>query len=127
MPTRPPTPRFPFRVGVLALGLTLGACRAPAARDVDVRLTTRPDPARVGPTRLDLTLGMPVTSVRVEGNMTHAGMAPVRAQAMPAGNGRYVVDAFDFNMAGDWVVTVTARAGDGRTLTTDVPLTVAAP
>lgn len=127
MPTRPTTTLLPPRFACLALGLVLGACRAPAAHDVEVRLTTQPAPPRVGPTRLDLTLGVPATAVSVEGNMTHAGMAPVRAQATPAGTGRYVVDAFDFTMAGDWVVTVTARTGDGRTLTTDVPLRVAAP
>lgn len=129
MPSRPPPPpRCPPLAGLLALGLTLVSCRAPAARDFEVRLATRPSPARVGVTRLTLTLpDLPAAAVSVEGNMTHAGMAPVRAQATPAGNGRYVVDPLDLNMAGSWVLTVTARTGDGRTLTTDVPLEVAGP
>lgn len=115
------------RAAVLALCVALTACRAPGARDFEVRLGTRPDPARVGTTRLELWLpDVSAAAVRVEGNMTHTGMAPVVAQAVPAGRGRYVVNAFDFNMAGDWVLTVTARTGDGQNLTADVPVVVEA-
>ncbi|MBB5234312.1 FixH family protein [Deinococcus budaensis] len=116
------------QASALAVCLLLSACQPPKARDFEVRLTTQPDPARVGSARMELTLpDVPAAAISLEGNMAHAGMAPVRAQATPTGNGRYVVDAFPLNMAGSWVVTVTARTDDGRTLTTDVPLEVFAP
>jgi uncharacterized protein (DUF2141 family) len=64
-----------------------------------------------------------VDRLEVEGNMTHAGMGTVTDTAEPLGNGRYAVRAFDFNMSGDWVLTVTA-VKDAKTLTGEVQLGV---
>jgi YtkA-like len=64
-----------------------------------------------------------VAELSVEGNMTHAGMGTVTDTAKPLGNGRYAVRAFDFNMSGDWVLTVTA-VKDAKTLTGEVQLGV---
>lgn len=125
MPSRPtPLLRLPPLAGLLALAFV--SCRAPSARDFEVRLATRPSPPQVGTARVELTLpDLPAAAVSVEGNMTHAGMAPVHAQATPAGNGRYVVDPLNLSMAGSWVITVTARTEGRRTLTTDLLLEVA--
>jgi hypothetical protein len=79
-----------------------------------------PTPPGVGPTRLIIslrdTLGDPVegADIRVEGNMSHAGMAPVLGTAESQGQGTYVVPDFRFTMAGNWVLTVTATLPDGR-------------
>jgi nitrogen fixation protein FixH len=60
--------------------------------------------------------GQPVTGAAVEarGDMTHAGMAPVLVSAEETGPGIYVAQ-MDWNMGGDWILTVTATAPDGRT------------
>ena len=79
-----------------------------------------PTPPGIGPARLIITLhdttGNPIEGarVRVEGNMSHAGMAPVLDSAIAEGEGRYTVPAFSFTMAGDWILTLTAELPDGR-------------
>lgn len=79
-----------------------------------------PTPPAVGPARLIITLrdtlGNPMDGARieVEGNMSHAGMAPVLDTARAQGNGLYVVPAFRFTMAGDWVLTVRATLPGGE-------------
>ena len=59
----------------------------------------------------------------IEGNMTHAGMGTVSGSAMPLGGGRYRVKNFDFNMSGDWILTVSATE-NGKTLMGEVKLGV---
>lgn len=82
-----------------------------------------------GPATLEITVldlaGRPVNdaTVTVRGDMTHAGMQPVMATAAPMGNGVYEA-AFDWTMAGDWIVTVTATVPDGRSGTQEFPATV---
>jgi hypothetical protein len=79
-----------------------------------------PRPPRVGPAVFNLRMTDAASSkplsgarVRLEGNMTHAGMAPVFAEASEVEPGRYRA-ALEFTMAGDWVVTVHAALPDGR-------------
>jgi len=59
--------------------------------------------------------GAPITDARVEveGNMRHAGMAPVIAQAAEVSAGRYAASDFVFTMGGDWVVTARVVLPDG--------------
>ena len=96
---------------------------APSERDglgVTVDVGISPTPPLVGPTRLLISLtdstGTPVegAEVQVEGNMTHAGMAPVFGTAQDEGEGMYVVPGFRFTMAGDWILTVRMTLADGR-------------
>ena len=85
---------------------------------VDVGIS--PTPPLVGPTRLLISLsdsaGAPVegAEVQVDGNMTHAGMAPVFGTAQEEGDGMYVIPGFRFTMAGDWILTVRVTLADGR-------------
>lgn len=85
---------------------------------VDVGIS--PTPPLVGPTRLLISLsdsaGAPVegAEVQVQGNMTHAGMAPVFGTAQEEGDGMYVIPGFRFTMAGDWILTVRVTLADGR-------------
>ncbi|MFN8488340.1 MAG: FixH family protein [Caldilineaceae bacterium] len=74
--------------------------------------------------------GKPVTNatVSLEGNMQHAGMAPVTGQAVQDNadgkeDGRYQVP-FAFSMLGDWVITVSVKGADGKTAQRDIPVTV---
>ena len=53
--------------------------------------------------------------LRLEGVMSHPGMAPVVADVVERGDGVY--DApLQFTMAGDWILLVTGKLADGREL-----------
>lgn len=116
-------------LGMLALS---GACRGQPARpaDVTVDVQVTPAPAAVGPGQVTVRLadgaGQPIdgATVSIMADMTHAGMAPVRADAVPAGVGRYVTRDFAFTMAGDWAIAVEAALPTGQTATRSVTVTV---
>lgn len=113
---------------------TLAGCRSGAEvtgrqDGPDVRLVLEPNPPVVGEARLVFTVsdrGKPVSNlqVSVEGNMTHAGMQPVFADAVETAPGRYVTRDFRFTMKGDWVLTVTLRSSDGSMFTRTFGVTV---
>jgi hypothetical protein len=109
----------------MAACLSHAGCRRDDHRgraDAGVTLTwaLRPSTATVGPATLMLSLrrpdGVPIAgaTVRVDGHMTHPGMAPVTAEATerPAGAGSYEA-RFAFTMPGDWVLIVSAALPDG--------------
>lgn len=111
-------------VGLLGLGLALGACRARAEADTApsvarLHLTVSPRPPAVGPARLAVTVASPddkpITGAKlqVRGDMVMAGMAPVIATLTDQGNGQYTADGFRFTMAGDWILTVSGSLSDG--------------
>jgi hypothetical protein len=78
-----------------------------------------PQPPRTGPVTITITIkdtsGAPVTGshLKLEGNMSHAGMAPVFAEASETGPGRYR-SVMELSMAGDWLVTTHVNLPDGR-------------
>lgn len=51
--------------------------------------------------------------LQVKGDMTHAGMAPVITEMTSEGDGLYAAP-FNWTMAGDWVLTVSATLRDGQ-------------
>jgi hypothetical protein len=74
--------------------------------------------------------GAPVTdaSVKLEGNMNHAGMAPVFSEAViddadGAVDGSYRVP-FAFTMLGDWIITVSVERPDGTKATQNIDVIV---
>jgi hypothetical protein len=102
----------------------VAACRPPregagdASRQVEVRVLD--EPARVGPATIEVDVrrnGERVdgATVRVTGDMTHAGMVSVVSDALPLGAGRYRTDGFTFTMAGDWILTVDVTYPDAVT------------
>ena len=119
---------------LLLLLLLLPACRQAVpvdqAPEVQVLLTPGPDSLFVGPISFDLTLwdadGQPIDDanlVSLRGDMSHAGMEPVLAEATGAGDGLYTAD-FEWTMAGDWTVTIEATLPDGRLKIVTFPFTV---
>lgn len=96
--------------------------------DVAVELAIEPDPPRIGPATVTVTLhdagGQPIRGavVRLEGNMNHAGMVPVFADSAEVAPGRYRAE-IEFTMGGDWFILVHAELPDGRSLErqVDVP------
>ena len=112
--------------GLLVLLTLLAACAPQSAKQLSVTL----EPSRFSVGRRDLVLkvqrdGKPfeTQTLSLEGNMTHAGMGTVSGSAAPLGSGRYRVKNFDFNMSGDWILTVSARE-NGKTLTGEIKLGV---
>ena len=89
----------------------------------DLTLTheVSPQPPRIGPSTITLKVadasGKPATGIRmrVEGNMSHAGMTPVFADAKETDPGRYS-STMELAMAGDWYVVVHMTLPDGRKL-----------
>lgn len=120
------------KVGVAftLLCLLLAAC-ARGGRDlpdVALDLAIEPSPPRIGLATVTLTLAdadsQPIRGARVEleGNMHHAGMIPVLAQAREVAPGHYEAN-LEFTMGGDWFILVRADLPDGRSLerSVDVP------
>jgi hypothetical protein len=118
-----------LRTGLLVL-LLLSSCGRGTTDlpEVGVDLTIEPDPPRIGPAVVTVELRdadeQPIGGavVRLEGNMSHAGMAPVLADATEVAKGRYQAD-LEFTMGGDWFILVQADLPDGRSMErkVDVP------
>jgi hypothetical protein len=102
------------------------------APEITVALLSDPDPALVGPATLAVQLsdanGASVqgATVSFKGDMSHAGMQPVLADAAETAGGVYEAQ-WVWTMSGDWIVTVTAALPDGRTLMRRFDLTVSRP
>jgi len=109
-------------LGLLLL-LLLAACGRASKDlpDVAVDLDIEPDPPRLGLAVVTIALrdgdDQPITDamVQIEGNMSHAGMVPVFANALEVAPGLYRAD-LDFTMGGDWFILVRADLPDGRSL-----------
>lgn len=121
---------------LIALLVTAGCQRASQqtaadqAPEMAATLVVEPSPAAVGPATLQVRLadagGAPVEGAHIslKGDMSHAGMAPVLAEASGGAGGLYQA-SWRWTMAGDWWVTLTATLPDGRTLVRRFDLTVA--
>jgi hypothetical protein len=101
--------------------LALG-CQGQSGRwpDVLIEHEISPQSPKVGPSVFSLRITDAASSkplsgahVRLEGNMTHAGMTPIFAEAKETEPGRYRA-TLEFTMGGDWVVLVHAALPDGR-------------
>jgi len=118
-------PRAQHRVLTAALVLVcslscLAGCRRPDPADaIRVSWTLDPSPPVVGaPIAAHLTLRgadqkpIPGARLRLEGLMSHPGMAPVIAAVIERGNGGYDA-ALRFTMAGDWILLLTGELPGG--------------
>ena len=89
------------------------ACTKRHARWAELKFSheVSPQPPHVGPVTLTVRIndlsGAAITGAQVtmQGNMTHAGMVPVFADATETQPGRYQ-STMKLSMAGDWKVTV---------------------
>jgi hypothetical protein len=104
----------------LAVLLTFGCHSTPDDSGVSVDLRVEPSPPKVGKAQLTLDVtadGKPAegATLKLEGNMAHAGMKPVFADAKEDREkpGRYRAE-LEFTMGGDWFVLVTGKLADGR-------------
>jgi len=107
----------------LFLTFVLASCSKPTESSslVTIEHEITPQPVRVGLATFNLRVadvnGQPVNgaSITLEGNMTHAGMSPVFAQAKETEPGRYQA-TLDLTMAGDWTILTHITLAGGRTL-----------
>ena len=109
-------------VALCACFVFVQACRHEnKSTDLTFAHEISPQPPRVGKVTITLnikdTSGAPVSAARLnfEGNMSHAGMAPVFTGASETAPGRYQ-SSMELSMAGDWIVTVHVTLSDGRKL-----------
>ena len=109
-------------IALCACLLFAQACRhkSESLPDLTLEHEISPQPPRVGQVAITVRVtasGTPITRARItmEGNMSHAGMVPVFAEATEIDAGRYRAN-MDLGMAGDWLVLVHATLADGRKL-----------
>src|ERR1044072_689065 len=97
------------------------SCRNQSSQDLTVVHEVSPQPPRVG--RVVITLRLisasrkPVIGarVRLEGNMSHAGMSPVFADTLEVAPGDYRANV-ELSMAGDWIILAHLTLRDGAKL-----------
>ncbi len=130
------SPAAPYLFSILTLlaAFMITACRPPEAKPssssslaVAVRLDGAPTVGAV-PVVVELTgPAGPVTgaTVKVTGDMTHAGMQPVLTTAAEVGEGTYRAGDFEFSMAGDWIITVDVTTASGARARGELFTTVA--
>jgi hypothetical protein len=119
-------------IPALISGCTRASRSGKGASEVQIALSLDPNPPLLGrPCRMIVSLlaeGAPVEDARLEikGDMSHAGMAPVIVSITDGRDGVYTT-AFDWTMAGDWIVTVEAALGDGTVARRQFEVTVGMP
>ena len=105
-----------------------GAAAAQDARTITAELVGAPQlgEVQVRVRVLEGSEAVNAARVTVTGDMTHAGMAPVVAEAEPQGDGVYLTQDFAFGMAGDWILTIQAVYPDGGKATKNLAASVPA-
>lgn len=100
--------------------LTVSCTKAASSSVVLSAARIAPQPPQVGPITVSFKLedaSKPVTGAHVtlEGDMTHAGMAPVFGDAKETAPGQYQ-GQLTLNMGGDWVVLAHITLASGKNL-----------
>jgi len=96
-------------------------CKKQSSPEVFVAHQVLPQPPRVGQVEIRLRVTdasrKPLTGaeIKLEGNMSHAGMSPVFADTKEVAPGDYRAN-MNLSMAGDWVVLVHLTLRDGSKL-----------
>ena len=106
---------------LLAVSVLLAACGGAAmpvdttaAKPVNIKMETNPNPAMMGDMEVIFTLtdasGKPIEGATVDVSTEHTGMSgmDMSGLATEQGSGKYAINA-NFSMSGDWKVTVYVR------------------
>jgi hypothetical protein len=106
----------------LAMAVSTGCSRRPdLSQTVTIEHEISPEPSRVGPVvitfRLANSVAKAVTGAHItlEGDMSHAGMAPVFGEAREIAPGRYQA-SLPLGMPGDWVILLHVTMPGGQKL-----------
>ncbi len=120
-----------------ALGLALLLCvacrQASPPAESDLVLDLQAADTIVGQTSLTITVvdaeGAPIKDARgslsLRGDMSHAGMVPLQAEADAPVDGIYRLP-FEWTMAGDWIVEATLKRPDGSAVAGTFEFTISA-
>ncbi len=118
---------------LILIVLLLSACSRretlDQAPEVIVEMEVIPSPPSVGPSLLMITItrpdGDPIEDFNLDarGDMSHAGMTPVIVEQVAGEAGIFAIP-FEWTMAGDWIVTLSASLPDGRSLLRTIPVEV---
>lgn len=101
---------------------------ATSLEGLKIRTELSGDPA-LGAAKLNVYIlndgnGVSGAEVKVTGDMTHAGMVPVLADATEVEQGLYSSEGFEFTMAGDWIVTTEVELPSGEKGMDELKLTI---
>ena len=94
------------------------SCRTQSSAEVTIAHEVLPQPPRVGQVEIRLRptdasrTPLMGAEIKLEGNMSHAGMSPVFADTLEVAPGEYRAN-MDLSMAGDWVILVHLTLRDG--------------
>jgi len=123
-------------VSLVVTCVLLCGCRhqsAPTTSNLTVAYEVSPLPARVGDVTITIRMkdggsNEPIAGARIklEGTMSHAGMASVFADAKEISPGQYRTN-MKLSMAGDWRVLVHLILPDGRELDQEFEIKEVAP
>lgn len=108
-------------LGIATLFLSGCSRRVESEPTIVMEHDISPKPTRVGPATVTLELAdgaaKPVrgADIKVEADMSHAGMSPVFGEAKEIEPGRYQ-GHLTFEMAGDWVILLHVTLSDGQKL-----------
>jgi hypothetical protein len=133
-------PRKLLFLCILLVSVALAGCRESAQQDPNggstaagnISVEFSQQPAQVGDDQLYIRVtdaagsNLPITELNLRGDMSHAGMEPVITSYQapePDANGTYVIP-FNWNMGGDWTLTVEATLQDGTKISEQVDLVV---
>lgn len=127
---------------LLVLSLALISCKPPENQSKTTASQTPADnglkarvelerEAMVGENTVSVYLlrnneGVSDAKVEVTATMTHAGMAPVIAEAVEKEQGLYQTENFEFDMTGDWIVIADIKLEDGSEFSSEIPVSVSA-
>jgi len=96
-------------------------CKNQPAGEIFIAHEVLPQPPRVGQVEIRLrptdASRKPLTGaqIKLEGNMSHAGMSPLFADTLEVAPGEYRAN-MNLSMAGDWVILVHLTLPDGAKL-----------
>lgn len=122
-------------VSLVVTCVLLCGCRhqsASTTTNLTISYEVSPLPARVGDVTITIAMkdgsNEPIAGARIklEGNMSHAGMAPVFVDAKEISPGLYRTN-MNLSMAGDWYVLVHLTLSDGRELEQEFEIKEVAP
>jgi YtkA-like protein len=110
----------------------ISGCSSQSSTEVFVAHEVLPQPPRVGQVEIRLRLTdasrkpLRGAQIKLEGNMSHAGMSPVFVDAPEVAPGEYRSN-MDLSMAGDWVVLVHLTMPGGTKLEREFEIKGVAP
>jgi len=111
--------------------LFVAGCHIQPDTDVKIAPEVEPRPPRVGQVTITVRVtraDKPITGaqMKLEANMSHAGMAPVFADAREVEPGIYRAN-MELTMAGDWIVSVSIILPEGTKVYRQFDVTGVAP